>query len=98
MPMPDGATTVTYDIRLTDYSNDAEEVAQLKATVSLANCYPEPTMRPTADAAVQAGADAIIAALDAAHPGGNVTATRSYDLTVTGDPWPATPQPLNDGT
>lgn len=94
MAMPEGAKTVNYTIQMYDTSSGGEVSLDLRFAVGLAKSYP-PTEAARADAAVQAGCDAIIATLDAAYPGGTVTAERSYDLNVPGDPWPAGAQPLD---
>lgn len=82
MSMPDGAYRVTYRIWLYDNSNSVE--VQSIFTVDL-----DPGCAEQQDAAAQAGAEAVVASLQASYPDEAVWASRAYECRRAGDPWPA---------
>ncbi|MFE0142172.1 hypothetical protein [[Kitasatospora] papulosa] len=83
MPIPDGATRVTYQIM----SSSVEEPFQVSMAVELGGADME-----LIDGAVKEAADLVLARFQEAYPGQrSVSTTRTYDCSLRGDAWP-TPQ------
>ncbi len=82
MAIPQGATAVTYSIAL---SGSGAPDWYLAFTQRLAF---SPIKDAQVHAALEAGADAIVAHLQSEFPDATVAAQRSYDATLPGDPWP----------
>lgn len=83
MSIPSGAKSVTYAI---DFGGSGAPSWWLSFTQRLAFGASEDT---AVDAALQAGADAIVAHLQGEYPTVTISAQRRYDCTIPGDAWPA---------
>lgn len=81
MTVPQGAQKVKYVISITEASPEVEIVFEAAVGTSPGG--------EAADAAVQAGADAMIAYLEAEFPNKTVNAGRTYEGFLQGDTWPA---------
>ncbi|MFD3929680.1 hypothetical protein [Streptomyces sp. NPDC058614] len=77
MAKPQGATKVTYS-----FANAPSE-ASVEFTFDVV------TLTGEVDAAMEAGANAILAHLQAAYPTRTILATRTYSGSLAGDAWPA---------
>ncbi|MEW2631778.1 hypothetical protein AB0903_08995 [Streptomyces sp. NPDC048389] len=78
MPMPEGARNVAY--RMTQYGGGAEVnvLVQFELNISA----------DLVDAAAAAAMEAFAAKLEELTPGVPAGASRAYDVSLPGDPWP----------
>lgn len=80
MPIPQGATTVVYNV---SQYGEGVEINQ-KVLFYLPSSSPE-----SVDAAAQAAMEAFIAYLEQQSPLVNVSASRKYECALDGDVWPS---------
>ena len=85
MSIPTGAHSVRYSFSVSGTSGDFDPHVEVNLT---SNNITTSADQNAFDAALEAGADAIISSLQSQYPGSTVSGSRIYIGEIDGDPWP----------
>jgi hypothetical protein len=86
MAIPQGAYRANYSIHMFQATGGTEVGIDISFSVDLYNGTS--TENINAAAAIQAGAEAMVSSIEDSYPLADVTASRSYECRLPGDPWP----------